>query len=248
MNIVTADNPIFSIIIVTFNAKLTIDRAIKSVLSQNACFELILIDGASIDDTMERLRHYGNKINILVSEPDKGIYDAMNKAINRAKGDWLYFLGADDTLSSNILDLVTPMLSPAYAIVFGDVSFDSKSRMQSSLGPRTILQNTLHHQSAFYHRSNFTNFRYDYSLSIAADYELNLIIYLARKPVLHIPHIIADCATGGASSRLTDSLKETNIVRERYVKEPLKNAICSVILTFYYAQKRLRFWLYGHRV
>lgn len=91
-------NPKFSIITVTFNAEKYIEETIMSVITQTYHnIEYIIVDGASTDDTMKIVDKYKDRINVIVSEPDKGLYDAMNKGISLATGDYLCFLNAGDT-------------------------------------------------------------------------------------------------------------------------------------------------------
>ncbi|MBO0937935.1 glycosyltransferase [Fibrella sp. HMF5335] len=233
-----------------YNAATTLSAAIDSVQRQTGlAWELLVIDGGSTDNTTAIIDQLAGEPNIrCFSEPDLGIYDAMNKGINRAKGDWLYFLGADDQLMPQALTTAAKNFTSAYKVVFGDVQFENGYRMQSYLGPRTWLQNTLHHQAAFYHRSIFDDFRYDLSLQLLADYELNLLVYQHQWPVYYTGQLVAMCHSGGASSNWTKSLKETNIVRKRFLKQGWKQALLSTALFLYYGQKRLRRKLYGHKI
>ena len=97
----TSDTPLFSIITVCFNAENTIERTLQSVASQTfRSFEYLIIDGASKDHTLELVRKYTQVVTHVVSEPDNGLYDAMNKGIRQAKGDYLIFLNAGDKLHS----------------------------------------------------------------------------------------------------------------------------------------------------
>lgn len=241
--------PLVSVITVVYNARPTLDATIRSVLSQDRdMVEYWIIDGGSTDGSLDTIQQYEKELAGWISEPDKGIYDAMNKGIDRAKGDWIYFLGGDDTLKAGIVDQLQDELNTRYAVVFGDVLFDNGHRMRSFLGPRTVLQNTIHHQSAFYHASLFIDFRYDISLTIVSEYDLHLRLYMQNAPTKYLPLIIADCATGGASSELLRSLEETNRVRSRYLKSKWKQKFLSIFLSAYYMQKRFRFIIYGHRV
>ena len=95
-------SPKFSIITVTFNAGKVLEKTIQSVINQSyKHVEYIIVDGASKDNTLEIAERYRNRINTLVSEPDKGLYDAMNKGIRLATGDYLCFLNAGDTFHNN---------------------------------------------------------------------------------------------------------------------------------------------------
>ncbi|MGL5271459.1 MAG: glycosyltransferase family 2 protein, partial [Selenomonadaceae bacterium] len=93
------NNPKISIITVVFNTKDTILQTIYSVINQEyANIEYIIIDGGSKDGTIDIIKEYENRISYWISESDRGIYDAMNKGIEQATGDYIYFLGADDCL------------------------------------------------------------------------------------------------------------------------------------------------------
>ena len=94
--------PTFSVITITYNAAATLEETILSVISQTYHHvEYIIVDGASTDGTMQIVERYRNKINKMVSEPDKGLYDAMNKGIDLATGDYLVFLNAGDSFHAD---------------------------------------------------------------------------------------------------------------------------------------------------
>ena len=94
--------PTFSVITITYNAAATLEETILSVISQTYHHvEYIIVDGASTDGTMQIVERYRNKINKVVSEPDKGLYDAMNKGIDLATGDYLVFLNAGDSFHAD---------------------------------------------------------------------------------------------------------------------------------------------------
>lgn len=115
----------FSIITVSYNAAATIEQAILSVVGQTyRHIEYIIIDGGSTDGTVDIIRKYEDKIAYWVSEPDQGIYDAMNKGIRRATGEYVYFLGADDWLRDDeVIGQVAAFIhrSPGYSFYMGNV-------------------------------------------------------------------------------------------------------------------------------
>jgi putative colanic acid biosynthesis glycosyltransferase len=243
------NQPLVSVITVVYNAQPTLEATIKSVVSQDKeLVEYWIIDGGSTDGSMEIVRNYEQQLAGWISEQDNGIYDAMNKGIDRARGKWIYFLGGDDALRPDVIKQIQSYLTDKHSLVFGEIMFDNGHLYRSFLGPRTLLQNTVHHQSAFYNSSLFTNYRYDPTLTIVSEYDIHLRLYAEKASTFRIPVIIADCATGGASSELSRSLRETNRVRKRYVKNKWKFKVLSAFLSLYYAQKNLRYMLYGHRV
>lgn len=97
---------LISIIIATYNASKTLKRCLDSIVPQLTDeAELIVVDGASTDDTNKIIDSYGNKISVHLSEPDKGIYDAWNKGIKAANGEWVMFVGADDSLHADAISV-----------------------------------------------------------------------------------------------------------------------------------------------
>lgn len=111
-----------SIITVCYNCADSIEQTVASVLSQTyPSIEYIIIDGCSTDGTIEILQKYSSEIDILITEPDRGIYDAMNKAIERATGDYLYFLNSGDTLYSDSVAADLMSNTNDAEIVYGDL-------------------------------------------------------------------------------------------------------------------------------
>ena len=114
-----------SIITVCYNSKKTIEKTIKSIVSQtHTNFEYIIVDGGSNDGTLDIIEKYKDHVDVLLSEPDNGIYDAFNKGVRLANGDFVGILNSDDTYNPNTLELVhkTTALNPN-SIVYGDTYF-----------------------------------------------------------------------------------------------------------------------------
>src|SRR5215467_6583014 len=118
--------PRITVIVAAFNAAGTLQRCIDSVAAQTyAAKELVVIDGASTDGSVDILRANRESIDVWVSEPDRGIYDAWNKGVARARGEWICFCGADDYLHGpRALETISRHLigaPPAQRIVYGRV-------------------------------------------------------------------------------------------------------------------------------
>lgn len=218
------NRPLISIIIVVFNGREFIEAAIKSAIDQDYNrIEIIIVDGNSTDGTTDILKNYFDRLGAIVSEPDFGIYDAMNKGIKISKGEWLYFLGSDDQLFANttISSIFENNVDCSTSIIFGNVSNDKGKLIRSRLDWKILLHNTLHHQSAFYRRSLFDNFSYDAGLRIISDYELNLISYLSEVKFIKIDKIVAICRDGGASTNSANTnlfMRETNFIRSKHIR------------------------------
>jgi putative colanic acid biosynthesis glycosyltransferase len=238
---------LISVIIPTFNSAPVLRNAIESYLNQRfESVELLIIDGGSIDGTIDILTEYNDSIAYWVSEPDRGLYDAMNKGIEKAHGKWLYFLGSDDQIREDVFNFVQPYLQQNHEIVYGNVVYDNGHIMYSKFNLRMILENTLHHQSAFYHRSLFSTFRYDTSLKVVADYELNLRAYLSKANTLKLSKTIATCGSVGVSMVLSSN--EINIVRSRYINSPIIKNCLNYILDLYYAYFKIKKAILASRV
>src|SRR6478609_6660381 len=117
----TPARPTVSVITVVLNGAETLERALQSVLEQDFDdVEYVVIDGGSTDGSIEIIRKYEARIGYWRSEPDKGLYDAMNKAVQAARGRWLLFLGADDVLVGRLSEIV-PHLTDERTVYYGDV-------------------------------------------------------------------------------------------------------------------------------
>lgn len=169
------ENPQISIIAVVRNGEKTLEACIQSVISQGyGNIELIVIDGGSTDGSVDILHRYDNKISYWISEPDKGIYDAMNKGTRHVTGDRILFLGSDDILSAD-LRTVAPLLTDANIIYYGDAYWRGRQRLYD--GPFTaakLARTNICHQTVFYPRAVFTKYSFNLSYPLQADWELNM--------------------------------------------------------------------------
>ena len=118
-----------SIITVVFNGIRTIEQTIKSVLNQSyKNIEYIIIDGGSTDGTLDIIRKYENYLSYIISEPDHGIYDAMNKGIQKSTGDIVGIINSDDWYEVNTVSQVVERFeSFAVDLVYGDINFIGKN-------------------------------------------------------------------------------------------------------------------------
>lgn len=115
-----------SVVTVTFNCKKDVEKTILSVVNQTfENIEYIIIDGASKDGTLDVISKYEDKIAYFISEPDKGIYDAMNKAIAVATGEWIIFMNAGDTFfsTSTLVEIFKNNKPAKVGVIYGDVNF-----------------------------------------------------------------------------------------------------------------------------
>lgn len=175
-------NPItFTIVTVTYNAASCVERTMQSVLAQTyPHVEYLVIDGGSSDGTPDVIRRYASRLTNWISEPDRGIYDAMNKGIRMATGDYLLFLNADDTLSGpDVLQRVADALADEAASM-PDVVYGSW-RVETSYGvyhrePGDIMrlrsQWVISHQATFVRVSLLKQRPFDLQYRLCADYDM----------------------------------------------------------------------------
>jgi glycosyltransferase involved in cell wall biosynthesis len=148
-----------SVITVCKNSEGVIEKAIQSVLDQSHTdIEYLLIDGGSTDRTLEIVRKYKSHIDFLLSEKDRGIYDAMNKGIKRATGDIVYFLNSDDSFYDNdvIADVVGQFGIDAPILVYGNIFLINDEHggiiKYNKVDKQFFFHNTICHQALFMKR------------------------------------------------------------------------------------------------
>ena len=232
-----------SIIIPCYNAAETLPQALESIFTQSFReLEIIVVDGCSTDGTAtvlkdcpaEKLRH--------IVEPDRGIYDAMNKGVALAEGEWILFLGADDRLyDKNVIEdmLGGKRAVDQYDAVIGDIQFDNGRVRKSRLSAGVRYRNTVHHQSAFYKRTLFQHFRYNDSYRVSADYELNLLLFLQGLNVLKRDRIVTVVGLGGASDKVDScGYAEEIEIRNRYLGKSVSRGVMNGITRLRYVLKR----------
>lgn len=174
--------PKISILIPTYNTEATIETLLKSIINQTySNIEIGIIDGGSIDNTLSIVEKYKKHINFIISEKDFGIYDAMNKGIAKAEGDWLLFMGADDYLfNQNILETIfLNQNHEGYLLLYGKVKVkDSKQVIGEETSMKGILNYNIPHQAIFYNRKIFETIgKYNLRYKILADYDLNYRVF-----------------------------------------------------------------------
>lgn len=200
----------FSIIIPTFNSGTVLGRALDSIVCQTFTdWEVLIMDGASTDDTTKVAQSYNDSRIRIYSEPDKGIYDAMNKGIKKAQGEWLYFLGSDDwLLNVTILNQVFSYDLEKYDVIYGNVESEHLDSEHSGEWSLSTIDSNRCHQGIFYKKKVFKKLGY-YNLKypIWADYDLNLKWFFSKKiQKLYIPITIAHYPDGGFSSNHEDKV------------------------------------------
>lgn len=172
--------PLVSVVTVVYNAVNEIEPTILSVLPfRNDEVEYVVIDGGSTDGTVDVIRKYASQIDFFVTEPDKGIYDALNKATTAARGHYVTTINVGDRLLAVPLKSIRQAFEANAEIAMFGVEIAKGKVHRSFVSPMLKYANTIHHQGAYYRRT--PDFKYDTSYRVYADFDLNQRYYKAGK-------------------------------------------------------------------
>lgn len=216
-----------SIITINYNNREGLRKTIESVVNQTCQdFEYIVIDGGSTDGSAEVIKEYSDKIDYWVSEKDNGIYDAMNKGIDKAKGEYCQFLNSGDDLYDNyVIEQIHPNLNES-EIVVGKIflsNIASPSEDIPSVSMLRLFSKSLPHSSAFISTPLLKKYHYDPTLRIVSDWKFfiqSLIFDNASYKFVNI--IVSKFDTDGISSQNTALVMKE---REQVIKELLPERI-----------------------
>ena len=180
------NKPLVNIITVVYNGEKYLEHTIQSVIRQTYDnIEYIIIDGGSTDGTVDVIKKYEDRIDYWVSEADKGVYDAMNKGVSAANGQWIYFLGSDDILFDSI-HKISNKLNNQYDAVYGDVYMPKRHILYNGrFNKLKLLFGNICHQAIFYNKKILIKNKFNLEYKIYADYALNISIYDKTKFYYH---------------------------------------------------------------
>jgi len=192
------DYPLVTIITVVFNGKRTLEETIISVINQSyKNMEYIIIDGNSTDGTLDIIKKYEEKIHYWVSEPDKGIYNAMNKGIDRANGEWINFMNSGDKFYSTttLQEVFEKNNTPESDIIYGDalLIYDFGSYVKKARPLETMLtQLPFSHQASFVKSRLIKAIKFDESYISSGDYQFFYNSYLSKHIFFYVSIVIAE--------------------------------------------------------
>lgn len=213
--------PLISIITVVYNNKIGLEETIKSMISQSyKNFEYIVIDGASTDGTLDIITKYNQYITTYISEPDKGIYDAMNKGIDLAKGEYIYFLNSSDTLYNDlVLEEVASTISQIQAdIYYGNVEliYPNFNSLFPSKGYSLENYQAPPHQGTFVTRQYILDNKFDTNYKSSADFEFFCKAQANNRLIHCCDTLIAKMPSGGFSSNKNIHYPESYSIIKKY--------------------------------
>jgi glycosyltransferase involved in cell wall biosynthesis len=217
--------PLVSIITVVYNAETYIKKTIESVLSQTYLnIDYIIVDGGSNDKTTEIIKSFEDRIT-WISEKDNGIYDAMNKGLKLAKGEWINFLNGGDYFYDNLTlqKIFTGAGLENYNFIYGD-SINVRGEAKNYISAKEISRSSLRYSSGLCHQALFVRkeFAVDYDLRYQYKAEYNWIIDIAYSipdsSIIHKKFPVVYYALGGFSEKgLLSNLKEyINLTYNRF--------------------------------
>ncbi|SDD39779.1 Glycosyltransferase involved in cell wall bisynthesis [Mucilaginibacter pineti] len=217
------NSPKVTIITVAYNAQATIEATILSVLAQSyKSLEYIIIDGGSVDRTLQIIKKYEDRISKYISEPDKGIADGFNKGIALATGDWIGMINADDQYTPNAVEVMMNNISKhddvccGNIMLIGDNGFkrDKKSKVSWLNFGMYIMHPTCFVKREVYKQVGY----YDTGLSIAMDFDMFMRIRCNGFKIKHIDELIVHMSAGGVSGDTTRMHHEELKVMRRHLK------------------------------
>lgn len=233
--------PTISVVTVCFNSARTIEETIRSVLAQTwPAVEYIVVDGGSTDGTLDIVRRHERRIARWISEPDRGIYDAMNKGVQAATGEWIHLLNSDDVYADpGVLVRVAPRLDPErtnYCDITRDFGGGRTQRQSFPFDRRKLMFSAyLPHPGLIVHRAQYERVGlYDTRLKIAADHDMILRL-LAAYPPNHIPEVLVRMRQDGASAQAP------GIVLREFRDVSIRHGVPRALAWLFYSFKRL-YW------
>ncbi|WP_302561430.1 glycosyltransferase family 2 protein [Phocaeicola sartorii] len=257
------NNPLISIITVSYNAVTTIEQTILSVVNQTYPYiEYIIIDGGSTDGTVDIIKKYAEKIAYWVSEPDKGIYDAMNKGVAVATGEWINFMNSgdefpqDQVLQSVFTNKENTRLE--VGVIYGDrICAFSFGKYYQPCHPLICMDTYFPfcHQSAWVRHSLVVSHLFDTSYELAADYHQLYTLYKENCVFQYVPCALSVFDSESGVSSLQSNYLKMHIEVARilnikvplkvyfsvmlcWVKEPAKKLVKKIYPAYFSAEKR----------
>lgn len=245
-----------SIITINYNNAEGLKRTLDSVASQTCHeFEHIVIDGGSTDGSVDVIKEYVRQVEsvLWVSEKDKGIYDAMNKGIKKASGEYLYFLNGGDCLASptaleSMIEHFTDcdiVIGRVYFSIHGKRISTSSLLSEKDMSMYYMYLHGINHQSAFIKRDLIVKNPYDTSVKMGADWKFFVqVIVLGGASVKFVDTIFADFDRSGLSADTQAIRKEREEILATFIPERIARDYLA-IESHYYEVERLE-WLLRH--
>jgi glycosyltransferase involved in cell wall biosynthesis len=235
------DETLVTVATVVFNSFSCIEKTILSVINQSyRKIEYIIIDGGSTDGTLEIIQKYSGNISYFLTEKDSGVYDAMNKALKVANGDFLVFMNSGDTFSSDfIVESFINSKDENNAVYYGDALFFDNEKQKVYLyggkfNKHRLLFHNICHQSVFYPKSIYKSQNFNLKYKLLADWEYNIRAYSTLTKFNYLDNVICFYNRNGISYSLLDLAFDDDF--EKIVKVNFGVPV----FIYYWLRKRVR--------
>ena len=223
MHNIKKENKLVTIVTVTYNCKDLLEKTILSVINQTYDnVEYIIIDGASTDGTLDIIKKYEEHIDYWITEPDGGIYDAMNKGINNAKGEWINFMNAGDSFADlNTVEYVMNHNSKEAELIYGNFKIENTEEIRKAFNTdQWFLTMPFCHQTLFVKTNLMKSELFDTTYKLAADYNFIIKMYVQNKVFLYIDRLIAIFSPEGfaSSNKILMNTESIRVLSENSVE------------------------------
>ena len=215
------DKPLITIVTVVYNGVKYLENTILSIVNQTYNnIEYIIIDGASTDGTVDIIKSYGDKISKFVSEPDEGLYDAMNKGVGLADGEYIAFINADDYyVDGELGKVIEELYEKKPDVLYADLDYiDNERRVKRCWRPGRFRAENLSdlwippHPTTFMTRELFTSAGgFNLRFRLAADYDLMLRVLSTSKKVHYLDTVLVKMRLGGVSNISWSNIYKQNL-------------------------------------
>ncbi len=201
--------PLISLVTVVYNGEKLIAETLQSAVSQTyKNIELVIIDGGSKDDTVNVAKQFSSRTSVLISEPDKGIYDAMNKGVKAAKGEWIYFLNVGDRFyDERVLEDIFSRDLAEVDFIYAQVETINEPTGINYINGSKVTMSDFYHRYPICHQATFTRKKafeetgeYNLTYKLAADTEWFARFFKRHEnKALFVPRIVSYYDVQGAS-------------------------------------------------
>jgi glycosyltransferase len=248
--------PILSVITVVYNNVDFIHEAINSVLSETLpSIEYIIIDGKSTDGTVSVIESYGLKITKFVSARDNGLYDAMNKGVSIATGDYVSFINADDYYVPEALGVVVKnLMSQSPDVLYADLDYiNNEKQVQRCWRPGKFNPDNLKnlwippHPTTFIRRKLIIKAEgFDLKYKLAADYDLILKVLSGAEKVIYLDTVLVKMRLGGATNVSWENIIKQNVeifmsYKRQFNRYPVLKFFIKLVNRFYQVNRAKKF-------
>lgn len=218
------NKPLISVVTVCYNSAHALEKTIASVTGQvYEHIEYLIIDGRSTDGTSEIIQKYRDQVDVWISEKDEGIYDAMNKAVGLATGEWINFMNAGDTFCTNrvIKDIFDKTRTLGEDVIYGKSinCYPTFRQKGTILKPEQMWKAMpMNHQAMFMKTEVLRKYRFDQHYRFAADYDLIMRLKAGHIRFIFIDQFVsmADCIDSTSMKNILKSVAERKEIATRY--------------------------------